>query len=123
VDVDDHAGAKTSGWFGQDLPGPVDCPSEEQHLDTPSGLLPGALHPGGTDPGLIDHDEVPWFEEVGQLEKPVVTHVPGVEEAGGVAGFDCLLCDRLFGEVIVEVGNLQSSVPWGFSGAVSPMCS
>jgi hypothetical protein len=50
----------------------------------------------------------------------VVAHVPGVEQARVVPGLDGGLSDGALRQVVLEVRDLQSRVPWGSVGGSIP---
>jgi hypothetical protein len=60
------------------------------------------------------------LEQVGQIEKGVVAHVPGVEQVRVVPGLDGGLRDGALRQVVLEVRDLQSRVPWGSVGGSIP---
>jgi hypothetical protein len=84
---------------------------EEQEFHAPSGIPSRPSETGRSHPGLVDDHEVTRIEQVGQLVEPMVAEVTSVEKTRVVPGLDGGLRNRLLGQVVDEVGDLQRRVP------------
>ncbi len=117
VELDLHTGAEAAGGTRQRLPSPVGPGSQDQQFDLPSGPGPLTDETGASHPGLVDHHQVIGTEQVGEVEKAVIRHVPGVEDPGIVPRLDRRLGDGRLREVVVEfLCTHPADVRAGFPG-------
>ena len=79
--LDLHTRTEASGGSCQGLPETIRAPVQDEELDHSGGVPSLPDETCRPDPGLVDHHEVAGAQKGRQLEKAMVGHVAGVEQA------------------------------------------
>lgn len=78
-----------------------------ERLGLESGAAP--IEARGEDARIVEDKEIGGAEEVGEIAELAVFEVAGrrgeMEKAGGGAVFQRLLCDEVFGKMVIEIGD------------------